>query len=98
MRIRPFYSMKKKSFRVLLPPASCCVACFNDLQNKRAFFFSSDAYFFPHRRKQDLLEHYSLFSLIGDKLINHFLTLTTYNVLFEVRVAAYNVLEINLSF
>lgn len=36
------------------------------------------------RRKQDLLEHYSLFSLVGDKLMNHSLTLTTYNVLFEV--------------
>ena len=43
-----------------------------------------------------MLEHYSLFSLIGDKLINHSLTLTTYNVLFEVRAAAHNVLDIIL--
>ena len=32
--------MKKNSFCVLLPVASNRVACFNDLQNKRAFFFS----------------------------------------------------------
>ncbi|XP_068720916.1 lipopolysaccharide-responsive and beige-like anchor protein [Montipora capricornis] len=42
--------------------------------------------FCPARRKQDLLEHFSLFSLIGDKLMNHTLTLTTYNVLFEILV------------
>ena len=39
---------------------------------------------FHFRRKLDLLEHYSLFSLVGDKLMKHSLTLTTYNGLFEV--------------
>ncbi|KAJ7325688.1 hypothetical protein OS493_029114 [Desmophyllum pertusum] len=42
--------------------------------------------FCPAKRKQDLLEHYSLFSLVGDKLMKHSLTLTTYNVLFEILV------------
>nr|XP_058950691.1 neurobeachin-like [Pocillopora verrucosa] len=42
--------------------------------------------FCPAKRKQDLLEHYSLFSLIGEKLMKHSLTLTTYNVLFEILV------------
>ena len=53
---------------------------------KRFLFlkYKISAQFFSFGRKQDLLEHYSLFSLIGDKLMSHTLTLTTYNVLFEV--------------
>ena len=47
----------------------------------KCFFFS---FLFHFRRKLDLLEHYSLFSLVGDKLMKHSLTLTTYNGLFEV--------------
>ena len=38
MEIKPFYSMKKKTFCVLLPLASYRVACFNDLQNKLVSF------------------------------------------------------------
>ena len=38
METKPFYSMKKKTFSVLLPPTSYRVACFNDLQSKVTFF------------------------------------------------------------
>jgi hypothetical protein len=32
----------------------------------------------------ELLQHYGLFSMIGEKIMVHGLTVTTYNVLFEV--------------
>ncbi|XP_048589684.1 neurobeachin-like isoform X3 [Nematostella vectensis] len=61
----------------------------SSLESIRVFTLKIIGCFLQHcnpRRKVELLQNFGLFSLIGEKVMKHGLTRTTYNVLFEILV------------